>query len=192
MGYALANAAALAGHRVTLVSGPVCLVPPRIVRVIPVETARAMRTVVLRKARRADLIIMAAAVADYEPVSVARQKIKKRTKTLTLRLRKTPDILAELGRRKKPGQVLVGFAAETSRLREYAHAKLQAKNLDYVVANRVGLKGSGFESDHNRALVIGRAGIVRRFVRMTKLRLARQLVKFLLGPRRSVALQNGD
>jgi phosphopantothenoylcysteine decarboxylase/phosphopantothenate--cysteine ligase len=177
MGYALAKAAVAAGHRVTLVSGPVHQPVPRGVRLIPVETARQMRAATLKETRDASLVIMAAAVADYMPATPTRQKIKKNRGLLLLRLKRTPDILAELGKRKPSGQVLVGFAAETSRLLEYARGKLAAKNLDYIVANRVGIPGSGFDSDYNTAVLIGRDGAICRFPRMSKIRLARRLMR---------------
>ncbi|MDD2706617.1 MAG: phosphopantothenoylcysteine decarboxylase [Verrucomicrobiae bacterium] len=172
MGFALAEAARKAGHDTILVSGPVSLPPPRGVRLTAVETADEMRRAVLREARHANLIIMAAAVADYTPAEPARQKIKKNAPTLRLLLRKTPDILQELGKRKTSAQTLVGFAAETSLVLPRARAKLIAKNLDFIVANRVGIPGSGFESTHNLATVLARDGRRFPFPRLTKRRLA--------------------
>lgn len=180
MGFALAGAARDVGMRVTLVTGPVHLPPPRGVRVIAVETAREMERAVIRRARGAGLIIMAAAVADYEPAAPSRQKIKKSAATLTLRLRKTPDILAGLGRRKKRGQILVGFAAETNDLIRNARAKLRAKNLDFIAANRVGIRGAGFEAEHNAVTLLARDGTATVFPRTTKARLAARLVRFIL------------
>src|SRR4051812_42442823 len=113
MGYAIAEAARAAGHFVTLISGPVCLTPPKGVKFLQIETAVQLRQAVLREAPKNRVIIMAAAVADYSPLKVAPGKIKKQESSLLLRLTKTPDILAELGRRKSKNQVLIGFAAET-------------------------------------------------------------------------------
>ena len=179
MGYALAEAALAAGHDVTLVSGPVNLSPQADARTIRVETAAEMRTVVLKEARRADVVIMAAAVADYQPASRARHKIKKRKNGLVLRLQKTPDILAELGRRKPQGQLLVGFAAETHRLLIHARQKLQSKNLDLIIANRVGKKTEGFEADVNRVIVLDRDGHAQRFPLMNKKKLSRRLITLI-------------
>ena len=183
MGYALAEAALAAGHRVTLVSGPVALVSPQKARVLRVETARQMRPAVLKEARKADVIFMAAAVADYQPVSAARKKLKKDSAHRVLKLKRTPDILAELGRRKQPGQILVGFAAETSRLLEHARAKLKSKQLDFIVANRVGRADAGFESDYNEATLLDCHGNTKRFPRMTKIRLSRLLMAEVLQSR---------
>lgn len=183
MGYALAEAARNAGHRVTLISGPVSLPPPRRIRLLRVETAREMLRATLKEARRARIIIMAAAVADYEPLVVSRQKIKKNSGGLYLRLKKTTDILAELGRRRTRGQLLVGFAAETTQLLRHARVKLESKGADYIVANRVGKRGMGFESDYNAVTILGRDGSSHSLKRMSKKRLAGQLMKFLLSQR---------
>lgn len=183
MGYALAAEALRAGCRVTLVSGPVAIAPPRGARLVRVETAEQMRRATLREARRAELVVMAAAVADYRPASPAKRKLKKRTARLSLRLERTPDILAALGRRKPRSQVLVGFAAETHDLLANARAKLARKNLDYIVANPVGRPGSGFESSHNRATLLARDGSTRAFPRLRKEALARRLVRLLLDGR---------
>lgn len=181
MGYALAAAALRAGARVVLVSGPTALRPPAGARFFRVETADEMRRATLCEAKRADLIIMAAAVADYRPAARARHKIKKRGDAEILRLMPTPDILAELGRRKRPKQILVGFAAETHDLLRHARQKLLGKNLDFVVANRVGLAGSGFESPFNRAVLLSRVGGTRTFPLLRKEVLARRLMRLFLG-----------
>lgn len=183
MGYALASEAVRRGCRVTLVSGPVAVPAPRGARLLRVETAEEMRRATVRESRRSDLVIMAAAVADYRPAAPAARKIKKRAVRLSLRLERTPDILAELGRRKPAGQVLVGFAAETHDLLANARAKLARKNLDYIVANPVGRPGSGFESPHNRATLLGREGVVRAFPLLRKEVLARRLLAILLDAR---------
>lgn len=180
MGFALAAAAVAAGQRVILVSGPVSLAAPPGARLLQVESAVEMRSVVLREAVRADVIIMAAAVADYQPLAPAAQKIKKGAATMVLRLKKTPDILAELGRRKPPGQFLVGFAAETTDLLRHARQKLISKNVDLLIANRVGRKGTGFEADDNEVVLLDRDGGVQRLPRMTKKRLARRLIARIL------------
>ena len=178
MGYALAEAAIQAGHHVTLISGPVSLKPPRKVLFHGVETTAQMYQQVIREAQKANIIIMAAAVSDYQPVRTANQKIKKRKASFVLTLKKTPDILQKLGQCKKPTQLLVGFAAETHHLLSYAKTKLKLKNLDFIVANKVGIDGQGFESNNNQAALLGRGGYTHRFQKMTKYQLAKKLIHF--------------
>ena len=170
MGYALASESLARGADVTLISGPTLLAPPAGARVVRVTTADEMFRAALNQAPGVDLVLKAAAVADYRPEERARGKIKKESlrrkalkergadRAVLLRLLPTPDILEELGRRKKPGQVLVGFAAETGDLEANSLKKLRKKNLDLVVANRIGREGEGFEAETNRALVIDREG----------------------------------
>lgn len=158
MGYALAEEAASRGAEVTLVSGPVSLpVPFRGGLVRNVETAAEMEAAVFDLSAKADIIIMAAAVADFRPARTEVNKIKKTGADLELTLTRTTDILAELGRRKN-SRILVGFAAETEALEDNARAKLQAKNLDMVVANDVSQPDTGFGSDSNRVFVALRDG----------------------------------
>ncbi|HUD72246.1 MAG TPA: phosphopantothenoylcysteine decarboxylase [Dongiaceae bacterium] len=180
MGYALAAAAAARGAEVTLITGPTPLVPPAGLNVVRIETADEMFRATLNQAQGADLVLKAAAVADYRPEERSRSKLKKATlrrrsgrreagdRAITLRLVATPDILAELGRRRKPHQVLVGFAAETDDLVRNARLKLRRKNLDLVVANRIGASGEGFAAETNRAVVVRRAGRPVNLPLMTK------------------------
>lgn len=148
MGYALARAAAACGARVVLVSGPTDLdAPPRVERVA-VRSAAQMRDAMLARAGEADVIIMAAAVADYTPARAVPGKIKKGAATLQLDLRKTDDILALLSAR-ATGAVLVGFAAESDRVLEHARAKLVEKRLDLIVANDISRADAGFEAETN-------------------------------------------
>ena len=173
MGYALAAEALARGAEVTLISGPTHLGAPAGVRLVRITTADEMFRAALNQAPAVDLVLKAAAVADYRPEDRSPGKIKKDVlrrrslrqggadRAVVLRLMPTPDILEELGRRKKPGQVLVGFAAETGDLASNALRKLKKKNLDLIVANRIGRQDEGFESETNRALVLDRAG--RRF-----------------------------
>jgi len=157
MGYALAGAAARRGARVILVSGPTALAAPCGVELVPVVSAEQMQEAVLRCVAESTVVIKAAAVADYRPAARSGDKIKKRTDSLTLELVKTPDILAGLGRmQKRP--FLVGFAAETTRLQDYALKKLSEKNLDMIVANDVSQPDAGFNVDTNRALLVMRDG----------------------------------
>lgn len=176
MGYALARIARQSGARVILVSGPVSLRPPKGVRLIRVETAEEMRREVARHGKNADVIIMAAAVADYSPARRRGEKMKKGRREIRLTMRRTKDILAELGR-KKGKRLLVGFSAETRAVAREARRKLNEKNLDLIVANDVSRPDEGFASDFNRALIIDRGGDVERLPRMRKERLARLIVR---------------
>jgi phosphopantothenoylcysteine decarboxylase/phosphopantothenate--cysteine ligase len=157
MGYAIAEAAASRGARVTLVSGPVSLKPPGGTTFISVSTAREMREAVMANLRDASIIIKAAAVADYQVENPAPQKVKKAALRMTLDLDPTPDILAELGRN-KGDRLLIGFAAETQNLVAEARRKLETKNCDMVVANLVNQAGTGFESDRNKVTLVLRTG----------------------------------
>jgi phosphopantothenoylcysteine decarboxylase/phosphopantothenate--cysteine ligase len=147
-GYAVAEEAVRRGATVTLVT-TVDREPPAGVQVVEVETAAEMQAALDARASEADVIVMAAAVADFRPVSCATGKIKKDGGIPEIRLEPTPDILAGLGARKRTGQILVGFAAETSDLVENATAKMRRKNLDLVVANDVSAPGVGFQYDTN-------------------------------------------
>ncbi len=159
MGYALAEAAAARGADVLLVSGPVNLPAPQGVQVVRVNSAQQMFDAVTAEFDNRDMVIMAAAVADYRVAEVADHKIKKTADNdeMTLRLVKNPDILATLGSRKKQ-QVLVGFAAETNNVEEYARIKLQKKNADMLVANDVSRADAGFDVDTNQVIIFGADG----------------------------------
>lgn len=180
MGFALAEAAAEAGARVTLVSGPVHLPTPDRVDRIDVVSARDMLAA-CKAAMPCDLLIAAAAVADYRPEVVAPQKLKKDPSNgdgLLLQLVRNPDILATLAQR--PDRPFsVGFAAETENLLEYATRKLKAKNLDLIVANDVANPGIGFNSEENAVTVIDRAQQEIRFAQTSKGKIARQLIAFI-------------
>ena len=211
MGYALAAEALARGAEVTLLSGPTHLAPPPGVNLVRVTTAEEMFRAALNQAPGVDLVLKAAAVADYRPEERARGKVKKETlrraalkqrgadRAILLRLKPTPDILEELGRRKKPGQVLVGFAAETGDLESNALRKLRRKNLDLIVANRIGREGEGFEAETNRALVIDRDGRRSELPTMTKeamaariLDLAEPLLRGAVGRARRRAATSGE
>ncbi|MEG0873998.1 MAG: bifunctional phosphopantothenoylcysteine decarboxylase/phosphopantothenate--cysteine ligase CoaBC [Clostridiales bacterium] len=148
MGYALAKAAISRGAKVTLVSGTVNIQPPPKVKVVNVISAQEMAKAMAENYEAADIVIMAAAVADYRVAAVATEKIKKSETEMTLKLVKNDDILANLGA-KKQHQYLVGFAAETSDIKENALNKLKKKNLNMIVANDVTQKGAGFDVDTN-------------------------------------------
>ncbi len=153
MGYALAAAAAGRGARVILVSGPVQLREPRGVTVAYVHTAREMHDAVMEHLSEASIVVKAAAVADYHLSQVPRNKVKKTAMRMSLDLDPTPDILAELGK-KKGDRLLIGFAAETENLVESARQKLKSKNCDMVVANLVNQEATGFESDENEVVLV--------------------------------------
>ena len=180
MGYAIAEAAKKRGAEVILVSGPSALTPPDGVEFIGVESAAEMRDAVMEHFSEADMIIKAAAVADYRVRNASDQKIKKNDEELTLVLEKNPDILKELGEKKRTGQILVGFAAETQNLLEYARAKLEKKNLDMIVANDVSRKDAGFNTDTNVVKLLYRNGTIEELPIMTKQKLADELLNRVL------------
>lgn len=158
MGYAIAADAARRGADVVLVSGPVGLETPVGVRRVDVTTASEMQAAIDAEAESADLIVMTAAVADFAPAEVHAHKVKKEDGPATLVLVRTPDILAGLGARKRPGQTLVGFAMETDDGEANARGKLARKNLDFVVLNVLGDDGAGFGTTTNRVTVFGADG----------------------------------
>jgi len=157
MGYAIAEASARRGAKTILVTGPTALAPPAGVDVVQVETAQEMHDAVLAKLEPADVVIKAAAVADYRPVRAAEQKLKKSRGVPQVALEETPDILQAVALR-KGRRILVGFAAETEQLRINAERKLRVKRLDLLVANEVGRPDSGFEADSNRVTILDAAG----------------------------------
>ena len=154
MGYALARVAARRGAQVTLVSGPVDLEAPRFVEVIPVQSAAQMFDEVTGRASQNDIIIKAAAVADYTPASVAAEKIKKKDGDNAITLTRTKDILAWLGEHRRPDQFLCGFSMETENMLENSRAKLEKKHVDMIVANNLKVAGAGFGVDTNVVTLI--------------------------------------
>jgi phosphopantothenoylcysteine decarboxylase / phosphopantothenate---cysteine ligase len=174
MGYAVAEAAANRGAAVTLVttrSRPVNAAVGAQMEIVPVESAQEMAEAVLSRFAGVDAVVMAAAVADFRPKAAAPEKLKKRDGVPELLLEPTTDILAELGR-SKDGQYVVGFAAETERVREHAADKLSAKRVDLMVANDVSAPDSGFEVDTNRAVLLDAAGAVDELPLLSKAALA--------------------
>ena len=162
MGFALACAAKERGMQVTLVSGPVQLAKPEGVKVIDVETALEMKSAMDCHFKKADLIIMSAAVSDHRTELRSERKISKDEFPQTLNLIKNPDILKILGSKKKPHQVLVGFAAESHNVVESASKKLEQKKLDWIVANDISKKEIGFSSNQNEVYLIGAKGTYRQ------------------------------
>ncbi len=177
MGYAVAEAAQAMGAQVTLVSGPVSLPPPPGVQRVSVFSAQDMLEAVLTRIATVDVFIATAAVADYRPVQVATQKLKKTESHLHLTLERTPDILATVANLPKP-PFTVGFAAETENLAQYARDKLERKKLDMVAANQVGIAGIGFESEENALTVFWKGGEVE-LPRCSKPLLARHLMEIV-------------
>ena len=180
MGYAIAEAARERGLLVTLVSGPVNLLPPEGVEVINIESAADMAKAMKSAAETADIIVMAAAVADYRPKQYSTSKVKKSDGDMCIELERTEDILLSLGKNKRPGQILVGFAAETDDLLKNAQGKLERKNLDYIAANIVGVPGRGFAADNNAITLIGRDGSQTEFALQSKKNLAEALLQHIL------------
>jgi phosphopantothenoylcysteine decarboxylase/phosphopantothenate--cysteine ligase len=171
MGHALADAAARRGAHVVLVT-TVSLPAADGVELVRVESAEQMHDAVVARANAADVVIMAAAVADFRPKAAAAQKIKKGDGVPEVLLEPTPDILAAIGGTKRADQIVVGFAAETERVREHATAKLAAKRVDLMVANDVSAPDAGFEVDTNRAVLLDAAGGAEETPLLTKVALA--------------------
>jgi phosphopantothenoylcysteine decarboxylase/phosphopantothenate--cysteine ligase len=178
MGFAIATAAAQRGAEVTLISGPVALKTPRNVRRIDVQTTCEMQEAAHAEFKLADVVIMAAAVADYAPSTPGEQKLKRETQpsdTFTLSLKKNPDILKSLGEQKTM-QVLVGFALETNDGVENAQKKLKSKNLDAIVLNNANEEGAGFETDTNIVTVITADGKIEQLPKMSKFDVANEIL----------------
>jgi phosphopantothenoylcysteine decarboxylase/phosphopantothenate--cysteine ligase len=182
MGYALAEAFAATGARVTLVSGPTALPAPvsPLIDMVRVETAQQMFEAAAAVAPRADVWVFAAAVADYRPAEVAAEKIKKQGDTLTLTLIKNVDIAATLGQSKRAEQFSVGFALETTNELSHAQDKLHRKRFDLVVLNSLRDAGAGFGHDTNKVSVLDGAGQVLTFELQAKTELAHKLVQLIL------------
>ena len=154
MGYSIAKACMLRGADVTLVTGRTALTPPLFVDVVPVVSAKDMYDAVISRSGEMDIIIKAAAVADYRPVHVAEEKVKKSDSSFSLELERTDDILKYLGKHKKPGQFLCGFSMETENMLENSRKKLEKKHLDMIAANNLKVPGAGFETTTNIITII--------------------------------------
>lgn len=179
MGYAIARMAMLRGAEVTLVTGPTALTPPPFVEVVPVTDAASLFHEVTKRAPDQDMVIKAAAVADYRPAHVSQEKVKKSDSDLKLELERTEDTLQYLGDHKRKGQLLCGFAMETSHVEERAMEKLMRKNLDLIVANNVKVAGAGFGTDTNVVTLISRRDS-RSLERMSKEKVAMRILDRLL------------
>ncbi len=172
MGYALAEAARDRGADVTLITAPTSLPEPAGIRVIRVCTAEEMRQAVQNAAPRSDVLIMSAAIADYRPIRAAKGKIKKEKAGLTLELERTPDILGSV----KGNLIKVGFAAESGELVKNAEKKLKQKRLDFIVANDITARDSGFGTDTNRVTILDRKGKVDKLPLLTKREVAERIL----------------
>ncbi len=178
MGYALAAAAVEAGHEVTLVSGPVALVPPAgLAALIRIETAAEMAEAMKQVFPEADVTILCAAVADYRPKFYSASKLKKQEGGMIVEFERTEDIALSLGKLKRPDQILAGFAAETDDIEQNALIKLKTKNFDWIAANRVGVPDSGFASDTNRLKLYSTTGDVIDLGIGKKTELARTVIR---------------
>jgi phosphopantothenoylcysteine decarboxylase/phosphopantothenate--cysteine ligase len=191
MGYAVAEAAAQRGARVILISGPTALETPAGVTRVNVRTAAQMLRAVEDQFTQATTAIFAAAVADYRPVDIASQKIKKTAGEVTLRLEPNPDILATVAR-KKENRLIVGFAAETGEVAENARKKLAEKNADLIVANDVTAEGAGFDVDTNIVTLFARDGRDLPLPKMTKREVAHRILDEVLRLSASVKHQSAD
>ncbi|UQA75349.1 bifunctional phosphopantothenoylcysteine decarboxylase/phosphopantothenate--cysteine ligase CoaBC [Sphingobacterium siyangense] len=180
MGYAIATQLEEFGADVTLVSGPSALKLPKGVNTISVTSAAEMLHACEEHFEAADIVVMSAAVADYTPVEVASQKIKKKENELSIELKKTVDILATLGAKKKENQLLVGFALETNNELENAKDKLIRKNLDFIVLNSMQDKGAGFATDTNKVTIIDRSGNTREFSLKSKEEVAKDICSIIV------------
>jgi phosphopantothenoylcysteine decarboxylase/phosphopantothenate--cysteine ligase len=175
MGYALAAAAAKRGWHVELVSGPVSLPVPEGIEVTRVVTGQEMYEAVNARFDTCDILIMTAAIMDYRPKTIADHKIKKFELEMFIKMEPVIDVLATVAAR-KGNQVVVGFAAETDHLEEYARRKLESKNADYIVANLIGGPDGAFEKDSNKVLVLHRAGASVPLGPLSKVALASELL----------------
>ena len=179
MGYAIAKAAMLRGAKVTLISGPSSLEPPMFVDVIKIQSAADMYEAVMAHKDEQDIIIKAAAVADYTPAEVSDEKVKKKDDDMAIRLTRTRDILKALGENRKEGQFLCGFSMETQNMLENSRAKLKKKNIDMIVANNLKEKGAGFGTETNVVTFITEKEEAELPI-MSKDEVADQLLDFIL------------
>ncbi|SHE53531.1 phosphopantothenoylcysteine decarboxylase / phosphopantothenate--cysteine ligase [Marinitoga hydrogenitolerans DSM 16785] len=180
MGYELARSFSYRGANVVLISGPTSVNPPYILKkFISVKTADEMRNAVMKYYQNSDIIIMTAAVSDFKVKNYSDVKIKKDSGEITLQLIKNPDILKELGEVKKESQLLIGFAAETNNLLDYAKKKLIEKNCDIIIANDVSKKDIGFDSDLNETYIINKMGDVTHVEKSTKKDIAFRIIDYI-------------
>lgn len=180
MGYAIAKQLQALGAEVTLVSGPTALNSPSQVNRVDVVSAQQMFEAMDKHFQESDIVVMSAAVADYTPVEVADQKIKKKAEDFSIDLKKTTDILASLGKQKRDNQTLVGFALETNNELAHAKDKLERKNLDFIVLNSMQDKGAGFAHNTNKITVINRSGEVISYDLKSKDEVAKDICNLII------------
>lgn len=173
-GYTIAQEAVNRGHKITLVSGPVHLPAPKKVKLLSVESAKELLSACKKNINKADVLIMSAAVSDFSPLKTSAKKIK-RDKSLSLKLKKTPDILSNLARSKK-GKVFVGFALETENVKKRAFAKLKKKNLDLIVANALSKKNMPFGSFKTTIMLCNKSGKCEILQKVSKSKAAKKLL----------------
>ncbi|MEK7398434.1 MAG: bifunctional phosphopantothenoylcysteine decarboxylase/phosphopantothenate--cysteine ligase CoaBC [Candidatus Poribacteria bacterium] len=179
MGYAIADVASNRGADVVLITGPTNLKAPNKANVINVESALQMYDAVMTNVSQSDIIIMSAAVSDYRPREFSQQKIKRDKGEITLILEENPDILAEIGRNKREGQIIVGFSMETENLLENSFKKLKKKNADFIVANDLSKEGAGFGTDTNIVTLISASGDAKELPVMSKYDVANAIFDFI-------------
>lgn len=175
MGYALARIANRRGAQVTLITGPTNLSLPPVYKIVPVRTAQEMYEAVMENFKKSTIIIKAAAVADYRPAILVKEKIKKGNQPLSLKLKRNPDIISEIGKN-KGSRILVGFAMETQNLLANAMEKLKKKNMDFIVANNLREEGAGFQADTNIVTIIDSRGNAEALPKMTKSEVAAKIL----------------
>lgn len=188
MGYAIARAAMLRGAEVTLVSGKVAIQPPAGVKVVPVVSAADMAQAVKTVAKEQDIIVKAAAVADYRPAQTADEKMKKKDGELTIALERTEDILAYLGAHRREGQFICGFSMETEHMLENSRAKMEKKNIDMIVANNLRQEGAGFGTDTNVVTLLTQEETLELPI-LSKEEVADRLLTFILDKQRRKAVE---
>lgn len=186
MGVAICRRAAIRGANVTLVAGPLKVAPPSGIKVISVRTALEMYDKVMEEFQSADVVIKAAAVADFRPASIQVEKVKKDAMDTSIQLVKNPDIIAELGKIKRDNQVLIGFAAETTNVIENAKKKLLEKNLDMLVVNDISKPGAGFDLDTNIVRFMHKSGKEEQFDMMSKEKVADLILDRVIHLKKSV------
>ena len=179
MGYALAENCARRGAEVTLVTGPVTIEPPMFVKTVPVVSAADMAEAVRGCYEKQDIIIKAAAVADYRPAHTSEEKVKKQEGDLSVEMERTEDILAYLGAHKKKGQFLCGFSMETEHMLDNSRAKLEKKKADMIVANNLKVQGAGFGTDTNVVTLITKDGC-KELPMMSKAEVAARIINEIL------------
>lgn len=180
MGIAIANEVAKRGGEVILVTGVGIKESHENIKVKKIVSTQDMYEVVKENYKDCDIIIKAAAVSDYTPVEVFDKKVKKQTDDLAIQFKRTPDILKYVGEHKKENQIVVGFAAETNDLLDYAKEKIKKKNLDYIVANDISMQGIGFGSDDNEVYIIAKNGNIKKVEKTTKENIAKELLDTII------------